>query len=111
MRRKVVGDDSDDDEDFSPAEQLVRRGRRAEAELRAATAGEQAIVSLDLPLGLTLNPDGSVSRVTAGGQAEERGVLPGLRLLSAGGVAIHTLGDLKAAILLRKQQVKIATGT
>lgn len=76
----------------------------AEAELAYATAlqGLSFALNLSQKMGMVVNPNGEVSKVTEGGQAAMAGVRPGCRLLNAGGSKITSLADLKQAIAFAK---------
>jgi len=76
----------------------------AEAELAYATAlqGLSFALNLSHKMGMVVNPNGEISKVTDGGQAAMAGVRPGCRLLNAGGSKITSLADLKQAIAIAK---------
>jgi Ca2+-binding EF-hand superfamily protein len=57
---------------------------RAEAEATRAKNGTVATLDLTKPLGMVVNPNGVVARVTPNGQGESMGVTPGCMILEIG---------------------------
>ena len=70
----------------------------AKESLAAASAGFEFKLQLASKMGMGVNPDGVVSKVVEGGQAEAGGVRPGCRILEANGAAAATLEELKTAL-------------
>jgi hypothetical protein len=59
-------------------------------------------VLLSEPMGMVINPNGQVAKVTPGGQAERLGVAVGSTLAAVGADPAATLADLKAAVAASK---------
>jgi hypothetical protein len=55
---------------------------------------------------MVVNPNGQVATVKAGGQGEELGLVGGCTFFQAGGAAVQSLDDLKAAIAAGKKKMK-----
>ena len=70
----------------------------AEAEVMMAKTPTVAEVSLGEPLGMTINQDGTISKVATGKQGERLGLVPGHRIVGAGGNPVATLDGVKEAI-------------
>ena len=58
----------------------------------------QCSITFGRPLGMVINPDGVVSKVTAGGQAEAGGIRTGCRIIAVDGAPVDCLDDLKEII-------------
>jgi TPR repeat protein len=76
---------------------------RAEAEVLSARTGLDAVLDLNLKLGMVVNPNGQVSKVTSNCQAEALGISPGCRIVSVGDTQVSSLPQIKAAIAKAKK--------
>jgi hypothetical protein len=70
----------------------------AQAELLVVQQGFTFSLDVGSKMGMTLNPDLTVSKVAEGGQAQAQNIVPGCRFERAGGVAVNDLGELKKVI-------------
>jgi TPR repeat protein len=75
---------------------------RTEAASIKAKDGKQARLSLRRPLGMVLNPNGTVGTVKPDGQATAAGLSGGCRILRVGDVPVTSLEEIKAEIGARK---------
>jgi hypothetical protein len=76
----------------------------AHAALAAAQAGFVFCMDLSQKMGMVVNPNGEVSKVAAGGQAEASGVRTGCRVVAVGDALVATLEALKAALAAAKAE-------
>jgi hypothetical protein len=68
---------------------------------------KEVAISLAQPMGMVVNPDGTVAKVNPGGQADALGIKPGSTIVEAGGVQVASLDALKAAILDCKRRGEV----
>lgn len=83
-------------------EEATRALANAHVVLAEAQAGFNFRMDLSQKMGMVVNPNGEVSKVTPGGQADASGVSVGCHVAEANGAPITTLEALKAALTAAK---------
>lgn len=82
---------------------------RLDAEIAVLQSREplQGTLKLDAPLGMVVNPNGQVSKVTPHKQAALLGLQPGCAIVALNQTPASTLADLKSAIATSKSQGEV----
>jgi len=70
----------------------------AEATVMKCQRGFEFRLDLSTKMGMVINTDGELSKITEGGQAESAGLRIGCRVIEADGVSISSLAELKASL-------------